>query len=70
MMSSVGAVVNHESDDEYNPIRMLKTSIASTVQVRYLQLLFQILQKKFFSLLLTTPNPSKTVIKNGFKGCY
>ena len=40
MMSSVGAVVNHESDDEYNPIRMLKTSIASTVQVRYFQLLF------------------------------
>jgi hypothetical protein len=32
-MSSVGAVVNHESDDEYNPIRMLKKSMASTIQV-------------------------------------
>ena len=33
LMSSVGAIVNHESDDEYNPIKMLKKSMASTIQV-------------------------------------
>ena len=43
MMSSVVAVVkkvrrNDEDNDEYNPMKMLKTSIASKVQVRYQKL--------------------------------
>lgn len=43
MMSSVIAVVkkvrrNDEDNDEYNPMKMLKTSIASKVQVRYQKL--------------------------------
>lgn len=42
-MSSVVAVVkkvrrNDEDNDEYNPMKMLKTSIASKVQVRYQKL--------------------------------